>query len=217
MKLFKTIREERKQRLQARLNPDHVAWILWERALINCDQISRQRLTDMYLLASEIDYSHDSISSEVYFAHSLRVAALSHLYSNDTDAALVGLLHNVFEVCADDISFLLEKVEPKILTQIESLNVDRSNQWDDDYNYKYFRRLNEGPSSAGLVKIFDKLDNLFVLGLNPDSKVRQMYLAHFERYILPMIRSLAPDLLDYAVDMVVDARKIGFIGSQEVL
>ena len=52
----------------------------------------------------------------------------------------------------------------------------------------YFQRLNEGPCSAGLVMIFDKLDNLFVLGLNPDEKLRQMYIAHFEQYILPMIR-----------------------------
>ena len=213
MQLFKTIAEERKQRLQSRLSPDPVAWTLWERALINCNSNSRQRLTGMYLLASEIKYSHDSISSEVYFAHPLRVAALSYIYSNDTDAAIVGLLHNVFEVCADDISFLQKKVEPKILTQIESLNVDRTSQWDDGYNHNYFRRLNEGPCSAGLVKIFDKLDNLFVLGLNPDEKIRQMYTAHFERYILPMIRVLTPDLVDYAVELVVDTRKIGFISS----
>ena len=216
MKLFKTITEERKQRLQSRFSPDPVAWTLWERALSNCNSNSRQRLTSMYLLASEINYSHDTISSEVYFAHPLRVAALSYLHSNDTDAAIVGLLHNVFEVCADDISLLQEKVEPKIITQIESLNVDRTCQWDDDYNHNYFRRLNEGPCSAGLVKIFDKLDNLFVLGLNPDEKLRQMYIAHFERYILPMISVLTPGLVDYAVELVADTRKIGPISSQEV-
>ena len=36
--------------------------------------------------------------------------------------------------------------------------MNRASQWDDDYNHNYFRRLNEGPRSAGLVKIFDKLD-----------------------------------------------------------
>ena len=113
MPLFKTITEERKQRLQSRLSPDPVAWTLWERALINCNSNSRQRLTGMYLLASQINYSHDSIPSEVYFAHPLRVAALSYIYSNDTDAAIVGLLHNVFEVCADDISFLQKKLNQK--------------------------------------------------------------------------------------------------------
>ena len=67
----------------------------------------------MYLLASQINYSHGTISSEVYFAHPLRVAALSYIYSNDTDAAIVGLLHNVFEVCSDDISFLQKKLNQK--------------------------------------------------------------------------------------------------------
>ena len=118
MKLFKTITEERKQRLQSRLFLDPVAWTLWERALINCNSNRRQRLTGMYLLASEINYSHDTIPSEVYFAHPLRVAALSYLYSDNTDAAMVGLLHNVFEVCADDISFLQEKVD-KILSKLK--------------------------------------------------------------------------------------------------
>ena len=43
-----------------------------------------------------------------------------------------------------------------------------------------------------------------------------MYIAHFERYILPMIRVLTPDLVDYAVELVVDTRKIGSISSKEV-
>jgi (p)ppGpp synthase/HD superfamily hydrolase len=209
--MFKTIQEERMQRINGLTNPDPVAWEIWERALTNCDVKTRQKLINIYNIASSIKYHHSNTSSEVYFAHPLRVAALSFIYSGDSDAAIIGLLHNILEVADGGLSYISNKLEPIILIQIQSLNVNRKYQWDIKYNLEYFSRLQNGPRAAIVVKVFDKLDNLFVLGLNPDDMVREKYLAHFEKFMLPMISSQTPDLLNYAIEMISDARRVGFI------
>jgi hypothetical protein len=67
------------------------------------------------------------------------------------------------------------------------------------------------PLSARVVKIVDKLDNLFVLGLNPDASVRKKYLAEIEDFVLPMAAATLPRLITYMRDLVQDCRLTGFI------
>jgi hypothetical protein len=60
-----------------------------------------------------------------------------------------------------------------------------------------------------VIKILDKLDNLFVLCLNPSDEVRHQYLADIETFVLPMVASDLPALLPYITALVNDCRAVG--------
>ncbi len=106
---------------------------------------------------------------------------------------------------------LSETFSRGISSQIESLTVDRNVQWDRTYKAGYYGKLLAGPPSARVVKIVDKLDNLFVLGINPDVSVREKYLAEIEDFVLPMTEASLPWLSAYMWDLVRDCRSTGFI------
>jgi hypothetical protein len=99
----------------------------------------------------------------------------------------------------------------RISNQIDLLTVDRDLQWNMDYKENYYKRLMKSPISARIVKILDKLDNLFLLGLNPDASLREKYLLEVENFILPMAMVSLPNLTIYIRDLVANCRETGFI------
>jgi (p)ppGpp synthase/HD superfamily hydrolase len=114
----------------------------------------------------------------------------------------------VSDVSVDTLS---ETFGSGISDQIETLTVDRNVQWNKTYKAGYYVKLTAGPLSARVVKIVDKLDNLFVLGLNPDASVREKYLAEIEEFVLPMAEASLPSLTAYMRNLVQDCRATGFI------
>jgi len=98
-----------------------------------------------------------------------------------------------------------------IADQIKILTVDRDVQWDKSYKSGYYNKLMQASHSARVVKIFDKLDNLFLLGLNPDASVREKYLAEIEDFVLPMTEASLPSMTAYMYYLVQDCRATGFI------
>ncbi len=65
-----------------------------------------------------------------------------------------------------------------------------------------------------MVKIFDKLDNIFLLGLNRNEDVRVKYLAEIETFVLPMVARDVPELSAYFEQLVTEARQLGFFGTR---
>jgi guanosine-3',5'-bis(diphosphate) 3'-pyrophosphohydrolase len=205
---------ERRRRLLGLLEPDPHALVLWDRAMAALpDDAERSRLAQAFRFAKEIKYRHVGLTSDIYFSHPLRVAALAILISGAQDAGtgVLAVLHNVLEVSDVSAGTLSETFGSGILNQIETLTVDREVQWDKTYKAVYYGKLMEGPPSARLVKIVDKLDNLFVLGVNPDATVREKYLAEIEDFVLPMTEASLPGLTAYMRDLVRDCRATGFI------
>jgi hypothetical protein len=68
-----------------------------------------------------------------------------------------------------------------------------------------------------VVKIIDKLDNLFILGLNPDEEVRKRYLNEISNYILPLVKQFLPQLANYFENLVLFNQANGMIDKKKYL
>lgn len=205
---------ERRRRLLGLLEPDPHALVLWSRAMAALqDEAERDRLSHAFRFAREIKYRHVGLTSDIYFSHPLRVAGLATLISGtqNSGTGVLAVLHNVLEVSDVSAEKLSSVFGSEISNQIEALTVERDVQWDKAYKTGYYGKLMEGPPSACVVKIVDKLDNLFVLGLNPDASVREKYLAEIEDFVLPMTVESLPSVTAYMQDLVRDCRSTGFI------
>jgi (p)ppGpp synthase/HD superfamily hydrolase len=205
---------ERRRRLLGLLEPDPHALVLWSRAMAALqDEAERDRLSHAFRFAKEIKYHHVGLTSDIYFSHPLRVAGLATLISGTQNSVtgVLAVLHNVLEVSGVSAEKLSSVFGSEISSQIEALTVERDVQWDKAYKTGYYGKLMEGSPYARVVKIVDKLDNLFVLGLNPDASVREKYLAEIEDFVLPMTVGSLPSVTMYMQDLVRDCRSTGFI------
>ena len=210
------IARERQRRIDGRHTVDREAQVLWQSALGAVeDRHTQERLAIAYNYATAIEYKHQGLTSEIYLAHPIRVATLGLLSNADNsgDAGVIGLLHNVFEVANRLEGELMERFGEDIVDQIRTLTVNRSLQWDQAYKDAYYAQICRSPKACRVVKIFDKLDNVFVLGLNKDGAVRTKYLAEIETFILPMVARDLPELSAYFGQLVVESRNLGFFGS----
>jgi len=77
------------------------------------------------------------------------------------------------------------------------LTVNRKHQWDLQYKYEYYLALNRNPQNCRIVKILDKLDNMYLLDLNDNELIKRKYLEEIEKYILPMTQADIPELYSY--------------------
>ena len=205
---------ERQRRIQGLLESDPHALVLWRRAISTLVNDSDQaRLSYAFDFASALKYRHIGLTSDIYFSHPLRVAGLAVLISDkqDVETGILGILHNVLEVSDVSLSKLSATFGNAIAEQIKILTVDRELQWDFSYKTNYYNQLMQGPLSARIVKIVDKLDNLFVLGLNPDASVRSKYLKEIEEFIIPMTATSLPAVTSYMRALVKDCSATGFI------
>ena len=75
--------------------------------------------------------------------------------------------------------------------------MERKLEWADTYKMNYYQKIIEGPRAARIVKILDKLDNIFLINQNADSQVRFRYLKEIEEKVLPMARSELPGVARY--------------------
>jgi (p)ppGpp synthase/HD superfamily hydrolase len=206
---------ERQARLEGRVKPDPAAFALWDRALEMVPGAEdKNLLLKAYAFARDIKYRHEGLASDIYFAHPVRVAALSMLSqdSQDITIGIVGLLHNVFELSDIPASVIQSNFGADVTTQITALTVNREQQWDPAYKKSYYAKINASPVSCRIVKVFDKLDNIFLLGINPDTETREKYLLEIETYILPMVKKDIPDILPYMEELIKDYHRIGFMG-----
>ena len=79
------------------------------------------------------------------------------------------------------------------------------------YKEELLFKIKNGPIETRIVKIFDKVDNLFTLSLNSDDNVRKKYLKEIEEYILPMAKNDLPIIYDYISKQVELNYKIGYL------
>ncbi len=207
-------RLERQRRLLGLLEPDPHALVLWNRASAAlANNMERECFARAFRFAKLIKYRHVGLTSEIYFSHPLRVAGLATLISGaeDSETGVLAVLHNVLEVSDVSLDELTAAFGRAISSQIRALTVDREAQWDKAYKLGYYNQLMRGPLAARVVKIVDKLDNLFVLGLNPDASVRGRYLAEIEEFVLPMAATSLPAVTAYMRALVEDCRATGFM------
>jgi len=204
---LESIEIERERRVLGKTKLDPRANVLWKLALESCpNENIKSMLKRAYGFACAQEYKHGGITSDVYFAHALRVASLSILFSEEDklEVGIIGLLHNVLEVTDIDVKIISREFGSDVAQQIYNLTVERALQWDLDYKVGYYNRLNNGKGAGRLVKIVDKLDNLYLLNLNPNKEIKIKYLKEINKHIIPMVESETPFLINYMNDLVTE-------------
>jgi (p)ppGpp synthase/HD superfamily hydrolase len=212
---LKDISEERRLRINGREQPDPNADILWNQAITAvADTADKEKLLSAFRFAKQIPYRHEGLSSDIYFTHPMRTAAMALLCEEQctVDFGIVGLLHNVLEVSDISREVLSANFGENVATQIVTLTVNRDLQWDEQYKRSYYDEINSQPVSCRVVKVFDKLDNLFVLGLNSDEQTREKYLSEIKLHVLPIAEKDLPTVYAYMCRLVEDTERIGFFG-----
>ncbi|MCM2303294.1 MAG: HD domain-containing protein [Elusimicrobia bacterium] len=205
------IEEERRSRLESRAAQGAEAGAMFEACLAaHAEGEARARILEAYRFAQRIEYTHAGLTPAAYLAHPARVACLAMRLVKPLDAetVVVGLVHNVLEVSRlteDDVAGALGRPVAEMLV---ALTVDRRRTSEDDTK-AYYERLSRAPWAARLVKILDKLDNLFLLCLNPDDMVRSSYLREIETYIVPMAGRDLPELSHYLRLLIENCRTTG--------
>lgn len=211
---LRDISTERQSRLDGRQKPDPMARNLWNQAINSIqDMEDLRKISRAFEFAKKIEYRHMGLSSEIYFMHPMRTAAFALLCKEcqNIDFGIIGLLHNVFELSDTSPEGLSRNFDESITNQILALTVDRDFQWDLAYKQAYYDDINSNPLSCRAVKIFDKLDNLYVLGLNPDEIVREKYLSEIRTHILPMAQRDLPSVYPYLCELVDETELTGFL------
>lgn len=167
--------------------------------------------------AASIDYTHAGLSPRAYLAHPVRVAALAMTLDPGVqpETVVCGLLHNVFEVSRVTPADVAARFGEPMAEGIGRLTVDRAQ---DTHAYKasYYGRIGDGPRWLRVVKVLDKLDNLFLLCLNQDAEVRRAYLGEIEEFIMPIVRAELPALEGYMDALIADCRETGCVDTPAV-
>lgn len=204
---------ERKRRLQSRHNQGSEAEKMLVQALstATADALAvRARMA--YEFAKSLEYGHPGLSASSYLAHPVRIADLMIAVAKPLveDGVVLALLHNVFEHTSVSNETIGQRFGVQIADAIRMLTVDRT-PTDPDYTLRYYQQLTQSPMWVRQVKVLDKFDNLFLLGLNPSAAIRAAYLADIEQYVVPMAQEVLPDLVLYIRSLIDDCRRTGYL------
>ena len=210
------------KRLLALENPESEKFSesLWELGMNEISIDDQEQLRKVFSFAASIEYHHVGLSPKAYLAHPIRVAGMTLFLSPNSEKKLLGtiaLLHNVLEVSTVSSKKLTDETEHEVAESIQILTVNRDLQENIDYLNKYYSSIETTPHSLSVVKIIDKLDNLFILGLNPDEAVRQRYLNEITTYVLPLVKKFLPQLANYFENLVLFNQANGMIDKKKYL
>lgn len=138
---------------------------------------------------------------EAGLTHPLRVADLLLALDEEAsaEAVVVALLHNALERGTAARDELIDRFGPTAVGVLEDLAPDRSTP--PDRLGPYYERISRS-RVGGVVKLVDKLDNLFILDVNPDAAARSRYLDEIERWVLPLADRDLPALRPYLEGLV---------------
>jgi (p)ppGpp synthase/HD superfamily hydrolase len=216
---LRSIRNERKARIESMAIEEDVI----DRSFVRCvkkyhSESDMSKLLTAYDFAKQIKYTLSGFSNTAYFVHPVRVACLvmQLIPKVDLDTITIALLHNVLEVSALTFTDLKRRFNSRVAGSIKLLTVDRTCQKSKTYKSRYYKRLNSSFRGARIVKVLDKLDNLFLICINTDDNIRKSYLKEIEDYIIPLVDRDLTALSCYYRKLVKDCRKIGYFDLNKI-
>lgn len=174
----------------------------------NLDLIDRA-----FKFACDIEYQHGGLSKSAYLAHPLRVAMMVMKYTEPPNVIniITALLHNVYEVGHVSSSKLTKLFDHSVAETISILTVDRELQWDDNYKERYYSTILNSHDSAAIVKVLDKLDNIYLICTNPDSSIRNLYIKEVFKYVIPMAQNIFPEVAELLIYLARRAQLDGYV------
>lgn len=163
--------------------------------------------------ANLLDYHHPGLDKSVYLMHPLRVAQMYLSLSEKpvAEGVVTALLHNVLELSGSHAGDIVKHAGENVAKAVELLTVNRDLQWDDDYKTAYYQNIYSSELYVRQVKALDKLDNLYMLCLNPSDQIRHMYLREIEKWVVPMVEKDLPELNAYFYAVYENAVRVGFL------
>ena len=203
MYVLDTIEKERTRRVKELESPNQNFSLLINDFSKVCNENEVKEITDFYHLLLSFEYSHPGLNKFAYMAHPIRVARLYISYCNNfsLDAFKLALAHNVIELTGMSDEDILPNTLKPIFHMILKLTVDRSKQWDVDYKENYYDIISCSEEMS-VVKILDKLDNLYVLSSNPSKEIKLLYLHEIEKFVLPLASTFTPKLVDVIDNLI---------------
>jgi len=204
---------ERKKRIRDEIGLNGSTELNFRTAVAHKFPVAENSLVmDALQFSKSIEYSHPGLSKEAYLNHPLRVATL--IVNNSPlltyEATIAGLLHNVLEVSNVTVNDLNDRYGARISSAIELLTIDRQAEGE-EYLKKYYNNIKNGPANCGIVKVLDKLDNVYMICFNPSDRIRSLYLDEIENMVLPLAKKVLPKLHEYFWNLAIYMREIGYL------
>tara|TARA_A100001015_G_C14990920_1_gene713900 strand:- start:113 stop:778 length:666 start_codon:yes stop_codon:yes gene_type:complete len=160
--------------------------------------------------------NHIGLNPSQYIAHPIRVADLVYQYQYPNcqfyDIELA-LFHNFLEVSSANFEEAEKILGAKIFREVKILTIDRAKRWDGIYLKEYYNAIEKCPRSTKLIKCCDKMDNLFLLQDNKNTKIQKLYLKEIQNFVLPLANQISENFyLDFCnifiyVDEIVNKTK----------
>jgi (p)ppGpp synthase/HD superfamily hydrolase len=156
--------------------------------------------------------SPDHPATAAYFSHPIRVATFGFRMqsSPQLDTVLIGVMHNIFEVCdLDETALIKLGYRDSVAQAIRLLTIDREFEEDPDYLAKFYGNIEAHSANLSLIRCCDKLDNLMVWELFEESDFRTKYIDLALQFVAPMASRLSPEFGKYFEEVVEYSRKVG--------
>jgi (p)ppGpp synthase/HD superfamily hydrolase len=212
-----SIETERRRKLQT-LFFDHVAeegqrlWSAVDRLALPPPQ--REELRRTLEFAGAQPYGERDLD-RYYVTHPIRVArfAAQWLLDRQTrayDMLSLALIHNAVEKEVLSPQQVSERWGPWVRDAVVLLTLDREAMRAEEGRRAFYARLAAAPVEVQAVKLFDKLDNLFIICINPDEAVRRDYIGEIERYLLPVAAALLPSQRAYLEELIANSYRLGY-------
>ena len=157
-----------------------------------------------YNFSKNLSYKHPGLDSNIYFYHPLRVCLLSTKIRQklSSELMILCLLHNIFETTDIDPSIISKIFGKKITTQLNILTVNRASEFKKNYKKNYYENIKKANKNVIITKILDKLDNLYLLKMNRNLKVKKRYLKEIEDFLMPLIKGNLKNLYLYFENLI---------------
>lgn len=169
---------------------------LWEKLTKTLNNEEVTQVTTTRKFAETVKYIHSGLSSSEYFLHPLRVGSISGIANPAAKvvSSQIGLLHNVYEVTSMESSEISKKFGNEVDYVISSLTINRKLQSNSTYLTDYYGVIASLPNKLGIVKVVDKLDNLFSLNNTANSEIKEKYLQEITNFVIPLCDFVSPHL-----------------------
>lgn len=207
--VFGPIEEERREKMKSLCSPSQ----LTEKRFLEGLALHRRRenvLGTALDYAKSLDFSKSALRSS-YLSHPLRVALflLGLDPAVDVSYLVVALLHNVPETSQAGLADIERHFGAGVAQDVRTLLVDRTVPFA-GIREDYYEKIFDAGAELTSIKLLDKMDNLFVLCLNPNEAVRHDYIAEVREMLLPFARHFHGGLGDYLTELLCDAERTGF-------
>jgi (p)ppGpp synthase/HD superfamily hydrolase len=194
--LFLDFNSEKKLRNNADgLKVSH-AQSLWTKFSSTLSKNDVSEISKVRFFAENLTYVHIGLNSSEYFLHPLRVGALAGLSSpqNKVLNTTVGLLHNAYEVTSVSQIDIMKNFSASVSDAVLKLTIDRKLQSNNTYLKDYYSEINNLPFNLGMIKVLDKIDNLYTLESTATLTQKMKYLEEIRNFVVPLCDNVSPHL-----------------------